>query len=832
MGDYAACFEAICRSVERLPKPDVNPSFSSQLYTRLAKSLSYGVRSGTISSDVLQQSSGAIQALERKFNEALSKSSEVPRDTVRAWKDWKRVEKEIEAVSRGRDAAQDRLVRIPIAKKAADPVLEYCTLGQDDIMSIIQDWGPEEDVDTNPLDLRKMKYLRLSCLAFLFGGVGDGLHQKYLKLTKAKQDSFKVNITLLDIHPKTLARDLCIFALLEQSLEMPNNEEKEAEIKATIFYAFRDIVKDQIKRLNMRPPQLLVWLHIGIFDYHDIKQPKTFASNVMEDPGNVSTYRDNINQRREEERQDVEGAVGAMQDQDVISSAEPHMTEPLPTDPKRRAEWLKLAKSVLVDIMLDPDGMGPGSPLKFLEGGSWGLKNTRLSKQSVKKVNAHIRETWKPNPSFFDSVHEREIGYPRIIMDPFVFVRSIHQFAERMGLLNNKIDEDFPSLCVTEIFFDAVVDAFKAFQGCIQIEILLGDLSQELAKTRLPGHRSRPGHFPKSYTRAWLSNVPDYTHGPLNTAVYTLPSLENESDTAVAANCLLNTSVWEGGDRFCYNVSFPSHWLTEYPQQVLAGSLTSEVAIYRGQLPIPLSDDTCMPRPLASGLRECSRLVVRGASLPDDFAKAFDEIGSFEALVPRHKFTPRTAMNLVSPFDPVMALMFYKPGSYQPDNIAKRTNKVLEGNIVKKLGELYILTTVDEFDMWNGFIRCRMSKERVKMMKAEGCATYSCAQVVGDNDYLTGQLLAQARRVIYNSLEPYLRCQRFVRVEKVAKHAMLKNWGRDLGKLGWMLDSVVSAFQSVPSLRSAVLPLELNVTGNKSELIGHSTVYVPFPATS
>lgn len=125
MGDYAACFEAICRSVKRLPEPDANPSLSLRLSTRLAKSLSYGVRSGTISSDVLQQSSGAIQALERKFNEALSKSSEVPGDTVRAWKDWKRVEKEIEAVSRGRDAAQDRLVCIPIAKKAASVTSSY-----------------------------------------------------------------------------------------------------------------------------------------------------------------------------------------------------------------------------------------------------------------------------------------------------------------------------------------------------------------------------------------------------------------------------------------------------------------------------------------------------------------------------------------------------------------------------------------------------------------------------------------------------------------------------------------------------------------------------------
>lgn len=106
-----------------------------------------------------------------------------------------------------------------------------------------------------------------------------------------------------------------------------------------------------------------------------------------------------------------------------------------------------------------------------------------------------------------------------MIMDPFAFIRSIHGFAKRMGLLNNKIDEDFPSFCVTEIFFDAVVDAFKAFQGRIQIKILLGDLSQELAKMRLPGHRSRPGHFPKSYTRAWLSNVLCVNHLPLGTSL-------------------------------------------------------------------------------------------------------------------------------------------------------------------------------------------------------------------------------------------------------------------------------------------------------------------------
>ena len=178
----------------------------------------------------------------------------------------------------------------------------------------------------------------------------------------------------------------------------------------------------------------------------------------------------------------------------------------------------------------------------------------------------------------------------------------------------------------------------------------------------------------------------------------------------------INLATFVGLLIHLHSVGFPSHWLTEYLHQVLAGSLTSEVAIYRGQLSIPLSDNTwwvsrckvCLD-PWRVDFENILALSYEALafpiSLPDDFVKTFDEIGLFEVLVPRHKFTPRTAMNLVSPFNPVMALMFYKPGLYQPDNVAKRINKVLEGNIVKKPGELYIMTTVDEFNMWNGFIR-------------------------------------------------------------------------------------------------------------------------------
>lgn len=46
-------------------------------------------------------------------------------------------------------------------------------IGHDDPMSIIDDWGPQR-AEKNPLKLSQLAPSRLSHLAFLFGGVGDG----------------------------------------------------------------------------------------------------------------------------------------------------------------------------------------------------------------------------------------------------------------------------------------------------------------------------------------------------------------------------------------------------------------------------------------------------------------------------------------------------------------------------------------------------------------------------------------------------------------------------------------------------------------------------------
>ncbi|THH22545.1 hypothetical protein EUX98_g8145, partial [Antrodiella citrinella] len=103
-----------------------------------------------------------------------------------------------------------------------DPSMTYFSVGQDEPMSIIDDWGPD---DKDPLKIDTLPLSRLSHLAFLFGGVGDarhvfgsiiGLHRAYRGLSKAKKTRIQAHMTLLDIHPTALARDLCMIMLIDQ----------------------------------------------------------------------------------------------------------------------------------------------------------------------------------------------------------------------------------------------------------------------------------------------------------------------------------------------------------------------------------------------------------------------------------------------------------------------------------------------------------------------------------------------------------------------------------------------------------------------------------------
>ncbi|KAK0444379.1 hypothetical protein EV421DRAFT_2034953 [Armillaria borealis] len=114
-------------------------------------------------------------------------------------------------------------------------------------------------------------------------------------------------------------------------------------------------------------------------------------------------------------------------------------------------------------------------------------------------------------------------------------------------MANLKMPEKDQQDGVQEVKFDYPSVEFNVFEMVERItqfnsQLLQGDISQELMKMA-HGIDNRPPNFPRTFTRMWLSNVPDYTHGPMNMAVFAMPNLETEPDASVAANYLLNPSL-------------------------------------------------------------------------------------------------------------------------------------------------------------------------------------------------------------------------------------------------------------------------------------------------
>ncbi|SJL02420.1 uncharacterized protein ARMOST_05747 [Armillaria ostoyae] len=589
-GDYAGSYRAIMRSAKLLS--DLSSSnLATKLSTRLSKVVSYGLRNGTISPKDYRDYEEVIEQL----RQATGNSEEV-------WRDYDRAINEHDTVVQRASSARRNLASLPIARKAAISNLEYFFMGQDDVMSIITDWGPDDR--RNPLNLSNVSDERLPHLAFLWAGCGDGrhifgsiigLHQAYLKLTPDKRKAIKVHFTLLDIHPTVIARNLCLLLMIDQLMEMRMrkniNKVEQTEIKATIFYIwmgfilpaychdrFLNVVKSLLADLQMssyRPPS---WLHVTTDSIPGIiASLKYWETQLSHRTVGEMIYHHRQAQNGPNTYSDpeaIKAAIDDMDDEQVVEFAQGNLRMSAPTEVQARRKWL--AGIRLMMLQTASAGTQGRVSSQYPKEEKWynitqcfippGILRTRhksfdrlwdgisqSASQSLKKQAIdHIESTWKPNPSLF---HDSEFpsDYPSVELRPFDMVELIQQFNDRMGLSKRgETNEDCPAFSISEIFFDAVVEGLIGLKDHIRLELLQGDVSQELMKSAY-GIDNRPLDFPRVFTRIWLSNVPDYTHGALNTAVFVMPNLELESDASVAANCLLNTGLWTNGDSLIYN---------------------------------------------------------------------------------------------------------------------------------------------------------------------------------------------------------------------------------------------------------------------------------------
>ncbi|KAK0461719.1 uncharacterized protein EV420DRAFT_1526820 [Desarmillaria tabescens] len=593
MGDYAASCQAILRSAKLLSESP-NPPLAAKLSLRLPKTLTYGFRNSTVLPKDYYYHERSIEQLKPPVGVS-----------EEAWEEWERTIDEFDTVVKHASTARMNFVSLSMARKAARSDLEYFTIGHDDVMSIISDWGLENKGNT--FDLRKVSAERLSQLSFIWGGGGDGRHifgsiiglnQTYLELAPEKREASRIHFTLLDIHPTTIARNMCLFMMINELIVMQlckrTDGIEKAEIKATIFYVwmgvalpsychvrFMNIVKSLLRNLQTPSYQLPHWLHVTKDSIPGIVTSLRYWDTQL----SQRTVQEMLHRHRQFENspislpnlnlQDIKAEIDTMTDDEIIDFGHVQMQMSPPSEKEARQEWL-MGIRIMMFRMLASGNEGRRSSQFSTEEAWYGItqcflppKVLRSRHESFDKLWAsisqspsqalkkqaldHIEGTWKPNPSLFDGVQEVKFDYPSVEFNAFEMVERITQFNSRMGLLKErKMDEDCPAYSVFEIFFDAVVDGLVNLKDHIKIELLQGDISQELMKMA-HGIDNRPPDFPRMFTRMWLSNVPDYTHGPMNMAVFAIPNLESEPDASVAANCLLNPSLWkDSGDNLIY----------------------------------------------------------------------------------------------------------------------------------------------------------------------------------------------------------------------------------------------------------------------------------------
>ncbi|KAF8876826.1 hypothetical protein BD779DRAFT_1695329 [Infundibulicybe gibba] len=772
MGDYAASVDAIVRAWRLLSlNSDTQASepLVQRLSARLAKALCHGARCGTITHAMVN-----VPANRHAIAELSSRAG-----TNSIWEEWNTLldgygSNDWDEISR---QAKVGLSRLPIFRCAVYPItfkpsgdLSFYQIGQDEPMSLLDDWGLQPE-HKSPVDLSKFSMSELKELSFLLAGVGDGcptciLHpvgakRAYLQLPCSKRDSFQLHITMLDIHPAPLARDLCVMLLLDQlsNIEKDNAIEK-AEIMATIFYAYVAVVmpsyceqrllstmKDLIARLANVPPRLPTWMHVNseaidpimkiLRFWVDLPSPAVNLEEAIKDPNMSSAFRDAMRHNLDQARQDS---------LDMLERGTPEELAMLDLTPPPRSASARVKEKDLVpgdEGVHAPEGLWSRHPrfAEFYQ--QMGLGMRGISGARFAQIISDIKKTWKPNWTlFFESTRMKS-------------------------------------------------------RGAEQDEIRWG---------------SQPAPpFPRSFTRIYLSNIPDYTHGIINTAVFALPAVKCKEESLVTASTFLNSTIWKDDAEFIYtytllrpsdverflgcrftgqsvvqgltilgrplqpptltnlasraeleawlirtliytlvpgsgggvplrvrlpnnvvaffallvhlhSTGYPAHWLGELVQRIISSEVTTGVTPYRGRWPIPVSTRVAQALRARFGLirglltsRTSSRWPA-GTALP-------------RAPPTRLRGAPGGDLHTGGRHDglcPDPAL----PGGRGARDIVGDIPRILEGQCGPPPGEVYILTAMDVVELPR--VRWKMGRRRFSMMRKAGWSAVVYRTDVGE----------------------------------------------------------------------------------------------------
>ncbi|KAG2023880.1 hypothetical protein CC2G_001486 [Coprinopsis cinerea AmutBmut pab1-1] len=430
----------------------------------------------------------------------------------------------------------DRARNTGIHKTSLVSAMELYPMGHDPVHSLIDGVDQDPSTEMKEKDRDSVEKKRL---AFLFGGSGDGRHVFTTLIHAASLKwSNKWHMTLVDIHPITVAKTIVIYELLA-AVGQAKNEEERDEIYATLafMYTWAFLPDYCVQRLMKTCEALYETLSSSgglgpVLLHGHLSIPRSSL------PGVIAVL--------EEWRTPLKKSAARMME--LNPTIPPPTGNELDDETKRIDAMVRNATGVdvnednefeqrLIDktrALIPPATLITRHPaLKRV------LEIRKLTGQALRDVKTEVMQKWQPNFLIFDREDiEKHFLYacvrslpPESSINVMRVPRTVFQIMKQ--------------------FFTLVVAALNALKGRVVVEVVLEDVIAGLP--RLFADPARPKTYPQKFTRMWLSNVPDYTGGTLNTTVFLIPHLHRSKSSMIMSNMLLNTVLFSQVPEVTYN---------------------------------------------------------------------------------------------------------------------------------------------------------------------------------------------------------------------------------------------------------------------------------------
>jgi len=369
-----------------------------------------------------------------------------------------------------------RLQQMPRYLPSLDPVREYYVVGHDEACS---------QIDASMLDQSDQS------ISILFGGIGDArnLYATLLKVDQLEGELLqlptrKYHVTINDIKPETLARDLLMFFLLNDLGRIRESSENERrDILTTIFFLYiASVVPQRVSRHIQVTVERVVaalqsgngiptWVHI--YERDKVLLLKTLDS-----------WHGNLKIRH-----------------NVAEVTRVH------------TKYLKFAKSDTFPPALATERSFFAKTGSYWASGPWAkqhepiLSTARADKKHWQKAKTHVAENWSINVTIMDEEWPEDQAYKGdlksiLAFDPFAIMT---RFYLHTGL--DEPTEDPTLYAYAAKFFARVAVAIQRLQDRLVVEVIHGEISDVLEAIR---YRTldRADNFPTEYDQVHLSNIP------------------------------------------------------------------------------------------------------------------------------------------------------------------------------------------------------------------------------------------------------------------------------------------------------------------------------------